>query len=112
MDYLGQSHFDASYFDADLLGGAGAPEVADATLAVTWTFGGAPFANEAFDYVVKTGANEIVKNGTSTTNGSGVQIITIPGTYSGQKLVVHGENVGPDGVTTGKVHGTQVVTAT
>lgn len=100
--------FSANVFAPRVFIGRGA-SVATVTLETTWTFGGSLFVSQSLDYVVKDGQNNIIAYGTASTNGSGVLSIEINVRYSGQKVVVHVENVGASGDTTGKVHGTQVV---
>ena len=88
------------------------PTLAATTLTTTWLdTNGDPFAVQALDYVVKNSTNGIVVSGTGTTDGSGVLGVNVPEAYSGQKLLIHVENVSSSMVTTGKFHGTKVATA-
>jgi len=81
------------------------------TVSSTWVFSGAAYASQPLDYIVKSADNTILASGTATTNASGVLTVSISAAYSGQKVLVHVENVGSAMTTAGKVHGTQVVTA-
>jgi len=105
-----QSHFIAGHWDAKHW--IGAPDIgATTTVSTTWIFSGAAYASQALDYIVKAADNTILASGTASTNGSGVLTVSIDAIYSGQKVIVHVENVSTDMTTAGKVHGTQVVTA-
>lgn len=102
------SHFLSRHWDAKHF--IGSPDIGwTTTVSTTWIFGGVPYANQSLDYVVKSADNQILSYGTAATNASGVLVNTISDAYLGQKLLVQVENVGIDGATTGKVHGTQVV---
>jgi hypothetical protein len=81
------------------------------TVSSTWVFSGAAYASQPLDYIVKSADNTILASGTATTNASGVLTVSISAAYSGEKVLVHVENVGSAMTTAGKVHGTQVVTA-
>ena len=70
---------------------------------------GSPFASQNLDYVVKGSANEIITSGTRPTNASGVLTVNVPDAYSGQKVLIHVENVGSDMDSTGKFHNAQLV---
>lgn len=99
------AHWDAKHF-------VGAPDIgATTTVTTTWIFGGAAFASQSLDYVVKSPDNTIIASGTAATNGAGELVLTIDAIYSGLPVLVHVENVGTAMTTTGKVHGTQVATA-
>lgn len=105
-----QSHFIAGHWDADHW--IGAPDIgASTTVSTTWIFEGSAYASQSLDYIVKASDNTILASGTAATNTSGVLTIAIDASYSGQKVLVHVENVGSDMTTSGKRHGTQVVTA-
>lgn len=104
------STFIAVHWDADHW--IGAPDIGSmTTVSTTWIFSGAAYASQSLDYIVKSADNTIIASGTASTNGSGVLTISIDAVYSGQKVLVHVENVGTAMTTAGKVHGTQVVTA-
>lgn len=103
-----QSHFLSRHWDAKHF--IGAPDIGGTTtIATTWIFGGVVFASQSLDYVVKGANNEIIATGTATTNALGVLTIPVDARYSGLKVLIYVENVSMDMVTTGKVHGTQVV---
>lgn len=90
--------------------GAG-QSAATVTLTTTWVFSGAAFASQALGYVVKDSDDLVIASGSATTDGSGVLTVDVPGSYNGQKLLIHVENVSSSMTTSGKVHGTQVATA-
>ena len=105
-----QGVFIGGTFAADTF--LGSPEVgAEVNVVTTWVFSGSPYASQSLDYIVKSSDNIIIAYGTASTDGSGVLTVSIDAAYSGQKVLVHVENVSSDMSTTGKVHGTQVVTA-
>lgn len=81
------------------------------TLTTTWVFSGAAFASQSLSYVVKDRDDAVIASGSSSTDASGVLTVSVPDTYSGQKLLIHVENVSSSMTTSGKVHGTQVATA-
>jgi hypothetical protein len=104
-----QNMFIASTFDAVTF--IGSPDVGGTVnVSTTWLVSGSPFASQSLDYIVRGSENEILSYGTATTDGSGALLTPVPATYSGDKVMVHVENVGSSMDTTGKFHGVQVVT--
>jgi len=101
----------ASYYDTAVITVSGSGVGTTTVTTDPWIFDGVAFANQSLDYVVKSSDNTIIASGTQATNGSGELVLTIDASYSGQKVIVHIENVGTAMTTTGKVHGTQVPTA-
>lgn len=81
------------------------------TVSTTWVFDDVPFASQSLSYVVKASDKTVVTDGTDTTDADGVLEIAVAG-HSGEKLLVQVENLGVAMTTAGKVHGSQVATAT
>jgi hypothetical protein len=81
----------------------------DISIPVTWTLNGAPFANQSLDYWVVSSTDELIISGTTTTNINGVLTITMPASYSGQKVLVVVNNLDSSMNTAGKRHSQRVV---
>jgi hypothetical protein len=79
-----------------------------ATVTTTWTNAGNPLASTALDYWVISSTDALITNGNATTSASGVLVITVPNSYTGQKVLVVMNNVGSDMLTAGKIRGQQV----
>ena len=108
--HCGAGHFDAGHFNLGHFPGGGYQYTGGTvTVQVLWRFNGQALANTTFDYWVFDSADQLVQSGSATTDVDGYQALLIPATYSGQSVLVGMNTIGPDMVTTGKVHGQKVV---
>lgn len=84
-----------------------------ATATTTWRKkNGAALAGVALDYWVIDAMDELIANGTGTTDSSGSLTVQLPQRYVGDPVLVVINNLATDMEPSGRIQGQQVVTAT